>query len=55
MYVEDGVHHRKHRHVDVHKQIHQDTNGKEMVMLEGIDMCPKAWTTIMGLYRTSYY
>ena len=55
MYVNGGVFYWKHRLLDVHKQIHQDSNGKEMVTLEGREVCPKAWTTIMGVHRSSYY
>ena len=55
MHVQGSVYHRKHRQLDVHKQIHRDADGKEMIMLEGFEMCSKAWTTIMGLHRSSYY
>ena len=55
MYVEGGVYHRKHRQLDVHNQIHRNTDGKEMITLEDMEVCPKAWTTIMGLHRSSYY
>ena len=55
MYVEGGMYHRKHRQLDVHNQIHWDADGKEMITLEGTEVCPKAWTTIMGLHRSSYY
>ena len=55
MYVNGGVFYQKHRLLDVHKQIHQDSNGKEMVTLEGREVYPKAWTTIMGVHRSSYY
>ena len=55
MHVEGNVYHRKHRQLDVYKQIHRDANRKEMIMLKGMEVCPKAWTTIMGLYRSSYY
>ena len=24
-------------------------------MLEGMEVCPKSWTTIMGLHRSLYY
>ena len=54
MHVEGSVYHRKHRQLDVHKQIHRDADGKE-ITLEGFEVCPKAWTTIMGLHRSSYY
>ena len=55
MHVEGNVYHRKHRQLDVHKQIHRDANGKELIKLEGMEVCPKASTTIMGLYKSSYY
>ena len=50
-----GVYHRKHRQLDAHNQIHWDVDEKEMITLEGMEVCPKAWTTIMGLHRSSYY
>ena len=56
MYVEGGVYHtRKHRQLAVHNQIHRDADKKEMITLEGMEVCPKVWTTIMGLHRSSYY
>ena len=48
MHVEGSVYHRKHRQLDVHKQIHSDSDGRDMITLEGMEVCPKAWTTIMG-------
>ena len=55
MHVEGSVYHRKQRQLDVHKQIHRDDDGKEMIMVEGMEVCPKAWITIMGLHRSLYY
>ena len=55
MYVHGGVFYWKHRQLDLHKQIYRDTDGKEMVTLEGMEVCPKAWTTIMDLHGSSYY
>ena len=55
MHVQGSVYHRKHRQLDVYKQIHRDVDGKEMIMLEGFEVCRKAWTTIMDLRRSSYY
>ena len=55
MYVEGGVYHWKHRQLDVHNQIHRDNDRKKMITLEGMEVYPKAWTTIMGLHRSSYY
>ena len=39
----------------MHKQIHRDAGSKKMIILEGFEVCPKAWTTIMDLHRSSYY
>ena len=39
----------------MHKKIYRDGNGKEMITLEGMEVCPKAQTTIMGLHRSLYY
>ena len=55
MHVEGSVYHQKHRQLDVHKQIHSDADGRDMIMLEGMEVCPKAWTTIMGVHRSSFY
>ena len=46
MYVYKGIFHRKHRQLDVHKQIHWDADRKEMIMLEGMEVCPKAWRCV---------
>ena len=55
MHVEGSVYHRKHRQLDVHKQIHSDADGRDLITLEGMEVCPKAWTTIMGVHRSSFY
>ena len=55
MHVEGSVYHRKHRQLDVHKQIHRDADGRDMITLEGMEVCLKAWTTIMGVHRSSFY
>ena len=39
----------------MHKQIHRDANGRDMITLEGMEVCPKVWTTIMGVHRSSFY
>ena len=46
---------KKHRQLDVHKQIHRDADGRDMITLEGMEVYPKAWTTIMGIHRSSFY
>ena len=55
MHIDGSVYHRKHRQLDVHKQIHRDADGRDMIRLEGMEICPKAWTTIMGVHRSSFY
>ena len=55
MHVEGNVYHRKYRQLDVHKQIHRDADGRDMITLEGMEVYPKAWTTIMGVHRSSFY
>ena len=55
MHVKGSVYHRKHRQLDVHKQIHRDADGRDMITLEGMEVCLKAWTTIMGIYRSLFY
>ena len=47
--------HQKHRQLDVHKQIHRDANRRDMITLEGMEVCPKICTTIMGVHRSSFY
>ena len=42
MYVEGSVYHRKHRQLDMYKKIHWNVDGKEMITLEGIEVCSKA-------------
>ena len=55
MHVEGTVYHWKHRQLEVYKQIHRDANGRDMITLEGMEVCLKAWTTIMGVHRSSFY
>jgi hypothetical protein len=52
---EGGQYFKSHRLLDVHKQIHHDLDGNEMITLEGCDVCLVAWYTIMGVSRVTYY
>jgi hypothetical protein len=52
---EGGQYFKSHRLLDVHRQIHHDSDGNEMITLEGCDVCPVAWYTIMGVSRATYY
>ena len=55
MHVKGSVYHWKHRQLDVHKQIYRDADGRDMITLEGMEVCPKAWTTIMEVHMSSFY
>ena len=46
---------KSHRLLDIHRQIHHNSEGNKMIILEGCDVCPKSWYTIMGISRESYY
>jgi hypothetical protein len=53
---EGGQYFKSHRLLDVHRQIHHNAHGNEMIMLsQGIDICPFAWYTIMEVSRATYY
>ena len=54
MHVKGSVYHQKHRQLNVHKKIHRDADGRDMIILEGMEVCPKAWTTIMEVHRSSF-
>jgi hypothetical protein len=52
---EGGQYFKSHRLLDVHRQIHHDSNGNEMIMLEGCDVCSMVLYKIMGISRATYY
>jgi hypothetical protein len=52
---EGGQYFKSHRLLYVHRQIHLDAYGNEMITLEGVDVCSVAWYTIMGVSRATYY
>jgi hypothetical protein len=54
-FQEGGQYFKTHRLLDVHMQIYYDSLGNEMITLEGTDVCPVAWYTIMGVSRATYY
>ena len=41
--------------LDVHRQFHLDSNGRNVVILDGIDVCPAAWQLKMEVSETSFY
>jgi hypothetical protein len=52
---EGGQYFKSHCLLDVHRQIHLDAHGNEMITLECVDVCPVVWYTIMGVSRATYY
>jgi hypothetical protein len=46
---------KSHCLLDVHRQIHHDSDGNEMITLEGCDVYPVAWYSIMDVSRATYY
>jgi hypothetical protein len=54
-FQEGGKYFKNHYLLDVHRQIYHDSFGNETIMLEGIDVCPVACYTIMGVSMATYY
>ena len=55
MYDKTTMQFRNHIKIDVHRQFHRDATGRNVVTLEGIDVCPFAWMKIMGVSLTTFY
>ena len=55
MYDKTMVQFRNHIKLDVHRQFRRDAMGRNVVTLEGIDVCPFAWMKIMGVSSTTFY
>lgn len=55
MYCSTDFSFRQHMKLDVHRQIHDDGVGNDVVTLEGIDVCLVAWRFIMGVSKTTFY
>ena len=55
MYDKTMVQFRNHIKPDVHKQFHRNATGRNVVTLEGIDVCPFARMKIMGVSSTTFY
>ena len=55
MYDKTTVQFRNHIKLDVHRQIHKNAAGRNVVTLEGIDVCPFAWMKIMGVSSSTFY
>ena len=55
MYDKTTVQFRNHMKLDVHRQFHRDTKGRNVVTLKGIDVCPFAWMKIMDVSSSTFY
>ena len=55
MYDKTTVQFKNHIKLDVHRQFHRNATGRNVVTLEGIDVCPFAWMKIMGVSSTTFY
>ena len=55
MYDKTTVQFKNHIKLNVHRQFHRDATGRNVVTLEGIDVCPFAWMKIMGVSLTTFY
>jgi hypothetical protein len=55
MYEKTTVQFKNHIKLDVHRQFHTNSTGRNVVTLEGIDVCPFAWMKIMGVSSSTFY
>ena len=55
LHVNGGMYNRKSVLLEVHRQVHKDSNGKEWITLKGREVCPSAWQTIHAISRATYY
>ena len=55
LHVKGGVYNRKSVLLEVHRQVHKDSNGKEWITLKGREVYPSAWQTIHAISRATYY
>ena len=55
MYDKTTMQFRNHIKLDIHKQFHRDATRRNVVTLEGIDVCLFAWMKIMDVSSTTFY
>ena len=46
---------KRHIQLDVHCQIHINNLGNIVVILEGIDVCPRTWYLIHGIGKSTFH
>ena len=55
MYNKTTVQFKNHIKLHVHRKFHRDAMDRNVVTLEGIDVCPFAWMKIMGVSSSTFY
>jgi hypothetical protein len=55
LYIHGGVYNRQSCLLGVHKQIHHDPYGREMITLASREVCPSAWCVIHGIHKSTFY
>ena len=55
MYRDTTFEFRYHMKLDVHRQVHRNAEGKNVVIVEGIDVCLSAWRHIAGVSESTFH
>lgn len=55
MYCQTDFEFKNHLKLDIHKQIHIDAKGRQVVTLEGEVVYLAAWRHIMEVPKTTFY
>ena len=55
MYHNSTFKHRAFMKTEVHRQVHRDSRGRRMVIVEEIPVCMRAWMHIFGVPESTFY
>jgi len=55
LHVHNEVYAQKKALLKVHWQIYKDNDSKQWITLKGREVCPKAWWTIHGITKATFY
>ena len=55
MYHNSTFKHRAFMKTEVHRQVHRDSHGQRMVIVEEIPICMRAWMHISGVPKSTFY
>ena len=55
MYHNSMFKHRAFMKTEVHRQVHRDSRGQRMVIVEEIPICMQAWMHISGVPESTFY